>query len=172
MSRHIPVLVSVSVLLLLVAGCAKKGPVTGQGGVSVIDQAEIEATDARHVLELIQRVRPAWLLMGTRRNPSDPFEEGGPIVLVNSYPPPPRPLFSLQYMSLENIREIRYLTRTRTETWYRVRAPAGAILILTTTQVIPEDTVPQDTGRANPRISSSNRGEPSLPTGASEANHD
>jgi hypothetical protein len=158
--------------LLSTAGCAKKGPNTGRGGASVIDQTEIRASDADDVLELIQQLRPAWLLMGTRRDPSDPTEEGGPVVLVNDVPPPARPLYSLQFMSLENIREIRLLTRTHAHTRYRVGAPDGAILILTNTRMNPGDTVPPDTGRVQFSSSSSNQWDPLSLTGASEVSHD
>jgi hypothetical protein len=129
---------------LTATGCASSQPVTGEGGIRAITEEEIEASDADDVLELIQQSRPAWLLGSVLGDPSDPTQAAGPSVLINDIPP--KPLFSLQFLSLENIREIRFLTRTAAETRFRVGAANGLILVLTHSKVMPKDTLPPDTG--------------------------
>lgn len=126
------------------SGCASNQPVTGGGGVRVITETEIQASDADDVLELIQQLRPAWLVRSVLGDPSDPAQTEGPSVLINDIPP--KPLFSLQFLPLENIKEIRFLTRTAAETRFRVGARDGLILILTHSGAPPEDTIPPDTG--------------------------
>ncbi len=115
----------------------------------MITEAEIQASDADDVLELIQQLRPAWLVGSVLGDPSDPTQNRGPSVLINDIPP--KPLFSLQFLSLENIKEIRFLTRTTAETRFRVGARDGLILVLTHSGVLPEDTLPPDTGAATAR---------------------
>jgi hypothetical protein len=140
----VPCLSGLAMVLLLLAGCASNQPVTGAGGIRTITEAEIRESDADDVLELIQQLRPAWIMTRTVRDPSDPSERGGPVVLINDIPP--RPLYTLQFMSLANIREIRNLTKNYAETRFRVGAPEGAILILTSTGVGSGDTIQPDTG--------------------------
>jgi hypothetical protein len=132
--------------LLILAGCAGTSPATGSGGIRVITEAEIRASDADDVLELIQELRPAWLAGSVLGDPSNPARSDGPSVLINDIPP--RPLFSLQFLPLEDIREVRFLTRTFAETRFRVGARDGLILVLTRSKVIPQDTLPPDTGAA------------------------
>ena len=119
---------------------------TGGGGIRVITRAEMDASDADDVLELIQELRPAWLAGSVLGDPGDPANSGGPSVLINDIPP--RPLYSLQFLTLQNIKEIRYLTRTTAETRFRVGARHGLILVLTEGEVMPRDTLPPDTGAA------------------------
>ena len=138
------------VCLLVAAGCAGHGPVTGGGGIRVITRAEMDASDADHVLELIQRLRPAWLAGSVLGDPSDPANSGGPSVLINDIPP--KPLYSLQFLTLQNIKEVRYLTRTTAETRFRVGARHGLILVLTQGEVMPQDTLPPDTGAAGKKL--------------------
>jgi hypothetical protein len=164
--------VGTAFLLLVSGSCARGRPTSGSGRIGIITSEEIQASDAEDVLDLIQQLRPSWLLLGARRDPTNPWEEGGPVVLVNDVPPPARPLYSIQFMSLENIREIHYLTSTRAETRFRVSAPDGAILILTNTRLNPGNTVPPDTGRAQLSFFSSNRWDSLLLIGASEADND
>jgi hypothetical protein len=60
-----------------------------------------------------------------------------------------RPLLTLQFMSLENVREIRYLTGTSAEIRYRVRVPEGLIVVLTYPMVGSGDPIRPDTGRTH-----------------------
>ena len=133
-----------SLLLLPLAGCIRGKPVTGAGGIRAITEEEIRESGARDALELIQEIRPGWLAGSLLRDPSNPTERGGPTVLINDIPP--KPLFSLQFLPLENIREIQYLTRTYAETRFRVLAQDGLILVLTHPPVNPGDSIPPDTG--------------------------
>lgn len=130
--------------LLALAGCARGQAVTGTGGVRVISEEEIRESDARDALELIQQARPVWLAGSLLGDPSDPTERGGPSVLINDIPP--KPLFSLQFVPLDDIREIQFLTRTYAETRYRVGARDGLILVLTHRRVNAGDSIPPDTG--------------------------
>jgi hypothetical protein len=75
-------------------------------------------------------------------------------------------------MSLANIREIRFLTRTSAETRYRVGAPDGLILILTHSGLERGDTVIPDTGRTFNTEESINLMENPLLFSYSEARHD
>ncbi|MFC1660156.1 hypothetical protein ACFL3S_01645 [Gemmatimonadota bacterium] len=120
---------------IAVTACAAVGPVTGSGGLRAIQIDEIGESSAEDLLELIENLRPSWLLGSDIRDPSDPEERGGPVVLVNDVPP--RPLFTLQFMPLAGVEEIRYLTSNEAELRYRVRTPAGAILVKTRTPVGP-----------------------------------
>jgi hypothetical protein len=131
-------------LLLPLAGCARGKAVTGKAGIRAITEVEIRESNARDALELIEQIRPSWLAGSLLRDPSDPSEKGGPAVLINDIPP--KPLFSLQFLPLENIREIQYLTRTHAETRFRVAAPDGLILVLSHSPVSPGDSIPPDTG--------------------------
>ncbi len=139
---------SAVVSLLIAVGCAANRPATGSGGVRAITEAEIRASEADDVLELIQLLRPAWLAGSLIGDPSSPTEMGGPVVLINDIPP--KPLYSLQFLPLENIREIRFLTRTTAETRFRVEAIHGLILVLTYFPVMPRDTLAPDTGGRAP----------------------
>ena len=133
--------VFLSLLLLALAGCIRGKPVTGTGGIRAITEEEIRESGARDALELIQEIRPGWLTGSLLRDPSNPTGRGGPSVLINDIPP--KPLFSLQFIPLENIREIRYLTRTYAETRFRVGAQDGLILVLTHSPVNPETLFPR-----------------------------
>jgi hypothetical protein len=142
---------------LIVTGCASNQPVTGGGGIRAITEEEIQASDADDVLELIQQLRPAWLAGSVLGDPSNPAQTGGPSVLINDIPP--KPLFSLQFLSLENVKEIHYLTRTAAETRFRVGATHGLILVLTHSRVVSKDTIPPNTGA----VSSPSREHPPKP---------
>lgn len=146
MVRSPPATIILTLLFSLIqAGCARRQPLTGPGGLRAISEVEIRKSDAEDLLELIEALRPSWLLGTMVQDPSDPLESGGPKVLVNGLPP--RPLFTLQFMSPGNVREIHYLTRTAAETRFRVGSPEGLILVLTYPAVIPSDTTQPDTGR-------------------------
>ena len=129
----------------LLAACGWNRPTTGEGRLHVISEIEVRKSTADDVLELIEELRPSWLLGGVLRDPSDPSETGGPRVLINDVPP--RPLFTLQFMSLENVREIRYLTRVSAANRYSVGASTDVILVLTHPKVGP-DSIRPDTGSA------------------------
>ncbi|MBT8396246.1 MAG: hypothetical protein HKO65_18230 [Gemmatimonadetes bacterium] len=144
MVRSGVIAVGVLGLFLSLAACARGRPVTGRGGVRAITQEEIQASDARDALELIQMIRPVWLAGSLLGDPTDPTVQGGPTVLINDIPP--KPLFSLQFLPLEDIREIQYLTRTYAETRFRVGARNGLILVLTLSPVNPGDSIRPDTG--------------------------
>ena len=144
MVRSKPTAVCIAWFLLALVGCARGQAATGTGGVRVITQEEIRESDARNALELIQQIRPVWLGGSLLRDPSDPTDRGGPSVLINDIPP--RPLFSLQFVPLDNIREIQFLTRTSAETRYRVGARDGLILVLTRSPMNLGDSIPPDTG--------------------------
>jgi hypothetical protein len=127
---------------LALIGCSVNRPITGTGGLNTLTRIEIQKSGARNALELIRMLRPSWLLASPLRDPADPTESGsGPGVLINDVPV--KPLFSLQFESLENITEIRYLTRTSAENRYRVSAPNGLIVIIRP----PPVGTPPDTGR-------------------------
>lgn len=133
-------------LLLLATGCARNRFGPGEGGLRSISEVEIRKSGADDVLELIQDLRPSWLMGGSVLDPTDPTETGGPGVLINDVPM--RPLLTLQFMSVENVREVRYLTGTSAEIRYRVRVPEGLIVVLTYANVGPGDSIRPDTGRA------------------------
>ena len=142
-----------SFVLLWLAGCAGNRPITGEGGLHVISEIEVRKSTADDVLELIEDLRPSWLFGGVLRDPSDPSETGGPRVLINDVPP--RPLFTLQFVSLENVREIHYLTRASAANRYSVGASTDVILVLTHPKVGP-DSIRPDTGNARASDPSSN----------------
>jgi len=131
-------------VVLFAAGCALSGT-RGQGGMRDIQIDEIRSTRAANAMDLIEKVRPGWLYFHELRDPSDPGETGGPMVMINDVPP--RPLYSLQFLSLENITEIRYLTSTYARQRYRVDSPAGVILVISPSLVGPGPDTPPDTGR-------------------------
>jgi hypothetical protein len=150
-----PHLIAMSVLLVLLAACVRNQPLTGRGGLRAVSEVEIRKSDADDVLELIQKIRPSWLMGGMLDDPSDPWEASGTQVLINDLPP--RPLFTLQFMPLKNVREIHYLTRTSAETRYRVGAPNGLILVVTYPTVGPGDSIRPDTGGARRLKNTSSR---------------
>lgn len=124
-----PSLLPVLCALTAFWACGPGKPVVGKDGSAwIIGVEEIRESGAEDVLELIRDARPAWLIRSPLRDPSDPTERSGLLVLVNDVPP--QPLHTLQFMPLEGIREIRYLTPTFAETHYRVRSSAGVILVL------------------------------------------
>ena len=170
MTRPHGIFASGIILCMALTGCVRKQAVTGSGGINAIVESEILASEAEDVLELIQTIRPAWLLHGSMRDPANPWESEGPVVLINDIPP--KPVFSLQFMSLDNIREIRFLTRTFAETRYRVGAPDGLILILTHSGLERGDTVVPDTGRTFSMKESTKLMENPLLSAFSEARHD
>lgn len=122
-------------LLLSPPACGRGRAVVGEGGLRGVTLEEVRASDADNVLELIEELRPSWLMGSPLRAPWDPTEQSCPLVLVNDVPP--QPLFSLQYVPLDGVREIRYLTATYAETRYRIRAPDGAILVLRPPPISP-----------------------------------
>lgn len=113
----------------VVTSCATGKPVTGAGGTRAILADEIGGSTAEDVLALVRDLRPAWLVSLNVRDPSDPWESGGPVVLVNGIPP--RPLHTLQFMPVEGVQEVHFLSARDVEIQYRVRSPSGAILIKT-----------------------------------------
>ena len=170
MTRLHGVLASGIILCFGLTGCVRNRAVSGSGGINAIVESEILESEAEDVLELIQMIRPSWLLHGSMRDPANPWESEGPVVLINDIPP--KPVFSLQFMSLANIREIRFLTRTSAETRYRVGAPDGLILILTHSGLERGDTVVPDTGRTFSTDESNDLMENSLLFAFPEARHD
>lgn len=130
--------------VLLATGCALSPGPRG-GGMRDIRMDEIRVSKAQNVMDLIEKIRPGWLYFQELRDPRDPSETGGPLVMINDVPP--RPLFTLQYLPLENVREIRYLTRAYALNRYRVNAPAGVILVVSPPRVGPNPETPPDTGR-------------------------
>jgi len=130
---------------VFLAGCALTTGSRGQGGMRDIQIDEIRSTRASNVMDLIEKVRPGWLYFHELRDPSDPSETRGPMVMINDVPP--RPLFTLQYLSLENVAEIRYLTRSYAMQRYRVNSPAGVILVISPPLVGPGAETQPDTGR-------------------------
>ena len=131
--------------LLPWGGCILSRPIGGQGGMRDIQIDEIRASEEDNVMDLIERVRPSWLYFHDLRDPGDPSETAGPLVMINDVPP--RPLFTLQFISLEDLTEIRYLTATYALNRYRVNSPAGVILVITRPMVGPGEEVKPDTGR-------------------------
>ena len=163
-----------SFVLLWLAGCAGNRPITGEGGLHVISEIEVRKSTADDVLELIEELRPSWLFGGVLRDPSDPSETGGPRVLINDVPP--KPLFTLQFMSLENVREVHYLTRASAANRYSVGASTDVILVLTQPKVGP-DSIRPDTGIARPIDPDPTHSEEALPLqglfiATSENHHD
>ncbi len=142
------------VCLLTLAACAVRRPITGSGGLSTITEIEIRKSDAEDVLELIEDLRPSWILGSPVRDPGNPLESpAGPGVLINDVPV--LPLYALQFEPLEGIKEIRHLTRTSAENRYRVSAPRGLIVVIRPPRVGPDRTTPPDTGRASGSITAS-----------------
>jgi hypothetical protein len=128
----------------VVTGCALTPGPRG-GGMRDIQADEIQASDADNLMDLIEEIRPGWVYFHDLRDPRDPSEREGPLVMINEVPA--RPLYTLQYIPLENIREVRYLTRTNALNRYRVNAPAGVILVISPPMVGPNPEIPPDTGR-------------------------
>jgi hypothetical protein len=137
-------MVAAGVMCIGPAGCALM-PGTGGGGMRDITSEEIEASDAGNLMDLIEEIRPGWLYFHELRDPRDANDDGGPLVMVNHVPT--QPLFTLQYITLENVREIRYLTGTYALNRYRVNAPSGVILVISPPLVGPNPETPPDTGR-------------------------
>ena len=115
---------------LLFAGCARTHSPTGAAGGRAISGEEIAGSDAEDLLELIEELRPSWLLGSPIRDPSDPSETDGPLVLLGDAPP--QPLFTLQFVTLDGVREIRYLTATSARSRHQVHAPSGLIVVIRT----------------------------------------
>ena len=132
--------------LLSCTGCVR-GPATGgKGGMRDIQIDEIRGAGEDNLLSLIERIRPSWVYFHDLRDPSDPSETAGPLVMINDVPP--RPLFTLQYIPLEGVQEVRYLTYTYALNRYRVKSPAGVILVIMPSLVGPGAEAKPDTGRA------------------------
>jgi hypothetical protein len=127
------------------AGCVLGRTTGGKGGMRDIQLDEIQGSSEDNVLDLIERIRPSWVYFHDLRDPADPEETAGPLVMINDLPP--HPLFTLQYFSLENVREIRYLTASYALQRYRVNSPAGVILVITESPVGPDPKIDPDTGR-------------------------
>jgi hypothetical protein len=135
------------VALLPLTGCVLSRPTGGKGGMRDIQLDEIRPAREDNVLDLIERIRPSWVYFHDLRDPEDPQETAGPLVMINDLPP--HPLFTLQYFPLDNVQEIRYLTASYALHRYRVNSPAGVILVVTRLLVGPEAEVKPDTGRAS-----------------------
>jgi hypothetical protein len=132
------------VAALLATGCALSPGPRG-GGMREVELHEIQASDADNVMDLLERIRPGWLYFHELRDPREASETQGPLVMINDVPA--RPLFTLQFIPLEGVQEIRYLTRSYARNRYRVNAPNGVILVITPDPVGPSPQVPPDTGR-------------------------
>lgn len=130
--------------MVIVAGCAL-APGPRGGGMRDIRRDEIRVSKAGNLMDLIEEIRPGWLFFHELRDPRDPNESKGPLVMINDIPT--RPLFTLQYIPLENVQEVRYLTSTFALNRYRVNAPSGVILVISPPQVGPDPQIPPDTGR-------------------------
>lgn len=133
--------------LLPLAGCALSRPGVG-GGMRDIQTDEIQGATDDNLMDLIERIRPSWLHFHDLRDPADPEETEGPMVMINDVPP--RPLFTLQYVPLENVREVQYLTPRYALTRYRVESAGGVILVMTRSLVGPGVEIKPDTGRVGP----------------------
>jgi hypothetical protein len=127
------------------AGCALTRPMGGRGGMRDIQLDEIQESSEDNVLDLIERVRPGWIHFHDLRDPADPGETEGPLVMINDIPP--HPLFTLDYFPLDDVREIQYLTASYALQRYRVDSPAGVILVITEPPVGPDAKLEPDTGR-------------------------
>jgi hypothetical protein len=132
-------------LALSCGGCILSRSPGGKGGMRDIQLDEIKGSSEDNVLDLIERIRPGWVYFHELRDPGDPGETEGPLVLINDVPP--HPLFTLQYFPLENVREIQYLTASYALQRYRVNSPAGVILVVTEPPVGPDPGAKPDTGR-------------------------
>ena len=132
--------------LLPCTGCVPGRATGGKGGMRDIQIDEIRGAGEDNLLALIERIRPGWVYFHDLRDPSDPSETAGPLVMINDVPP--RPLFTLQYIPLEGVQEVRYLTYTYALNRYRVNSPAGVILVIIPNLVGPGAEAKPDTGRA------------------------
>jgi len=144
MPRIVPVSV-LALALLFWAGCFFTGARGGSGGMRDIQLDEIRASQEDNLLALIERIRPSWVYFHELRDPADPEETAGPLVIVNDVPA--QPLFTLQYIPLEQVIEVRYLTASFARQRYRIESPAGVILVITPSRVGPGEEVKPDTGR-------------------------
>jgi hypothetical protein len=140
------VLVTALAAVTALAGCALT-PGTQGGGMRDITTEEIQASQADNLMDLIEKIRPGWLYFHNLRDPRDAHENQGPLVMINDVPP--RPLFTLQYLTLENVTAIRYLTGTYALNRYRVDSPSGVILVISPPMVGPDPKIPPDTGRVS-----------------------
>lgn len=120
--------------VLLLAACAGAASGGSDGSVTrsnpnLLTRAEIEASEARTALELIERHRPRWLQIRSARSMSMPTEVA---VYLNDTPMGTAQM--LRDISTDGINEIRYLDPSQA----RARLPAaginlsaGAIQVLT-----------------------------------------
>jgi hypothetical protein len=115
----------------LLAGLAACGPTAGTnggtavatGGSRVISEAEIDATAAPNLLELVQRLRPSWIqqraVAGGR---------GFPTVFLGS-----QALGSvdrLREIGTHNVREVRYLNGPEASSRFGAGVPYGVIQVI------------------------------------------
>ncbi len=97
------------------------GATAASGGSRVIVEAQIEASSASNLLELVQQLRPSWLQQRSAPTP------GYPTVYLGS-----QPLGSvdrLREIPTHNVREVRFLNGPEASSRFGARVPYGVIQV-------------------------------------------
>ncbi|RMF61978.1 MAG: hypothetical protein D6743_12785 [Calditrichaeota bacterium] len=119
----------VSFLAVIFLGCGTSNTTTHRSSRYVITVDDIAGTSATNGLELIQQLRPEWLLQSERRGVKSISVENAtePVVYVNEsrY----GDVASLRTLSINNIREIKYMKAREATTRFGTGHTGGAILV-------------------------------------------
>ena len=117
--------------LALLAACAGSGsgPSRPQSDRNVISLAEIEETEARDAYEVVQQLRPRWMVRN--RGQRTMFEDGADFakVVVDEFPP--REFDVLREIPRETIFEIRFLEPREATFLYGSGYNEGVVKVIT-----------------------------------------
>lgn len=114
-------------LLLTLAACASATSSPGSASPDIITRAEIEASRADNVYELIQQLRPRFLRTRGVSSMSDP-SAGHPVVYVNEVRH--GGLETLRSILVSQVDEIRYISASDATTRWGTGHTAGVIQVL------------------------------------------
>jgi hypothetical protein len=112
-------------LILLLAACASGGAATPRTTRNIIGRPEIEATNASHALELIERLRPEFL----RPRSGSGAGLTAPVVYINDIRANSRS--QLEALPKDLILEVVYIESQDATTRYGTGHGAGAVLVST-----------------------------------------
>jgi hypothetical protein len=117
--------------LVLLPACAGSGsgPSRPQSDRNVITLAEIEETEARDAYEVVQQLRPRWMVRN--RGQRTMFEDGADFakVVVDEFPP--REFDVLREIPRETIFEIRFLEPREATFLYGSGYNEGVVKVIT-----------------------------------------
>jgi hypothetical protein len=117
--------------LILLPSCAGSGagPSRLQGDRNLITLAEIEGTEARDAYEVVQQLRPRWMVRN--RGQRTIFEDGADFakVVVDEFPP--REFDVLREIPRETIFEIRFLEPREATFLYGSGYNEGVVKVIT-----------------------------------------